>query len=68
VQQLAGHSDIQTTKQYYLSVQAEDVAKAQALQAAVIGGILRADLTDPKLTHSGQIRAFPGRKVWKAVS
>ena len=50
VQQLAGHSDIQTTKQFYLSVQSEDIATAQAQQAALLPPIPRADLTDPKLT------------------
>jgi integrase len=68
VQQLAGHSDIQTTKQFYLSVQSEDVAKAQKIQAALLARIPQADLTDPLLTHSASKRAFSGRKVWKGVS
>ena len=62
VQQLAGHSDIQTTRQYYLSVQPEDIQKAQAVQASVLGEILAGDPTDPKVTHSGQKRVFPGRQ------
>ncbi len=68
VQQLAGHSDIQTTRQFYLSVQSEDVAKAQAVQAALLPPIPTADLTDPELTHSGRKRVFPARKTWKQDS
>ncbi len=68
VQQLARHSDIQTTQRYYLSVQAEDVTKAQALQAALLEPLPDRDLTDPTLTHSGQIRVFPGRRGWQGVS
>ena len=64
VQKLAGHSDIRTTQRYYLSIQAEDVQKAQRVQAKVLGKIPTNDLTDPKLTHSGQKRAFPGRKAF----
>lgn len=52
VQQLAGHGDISTTRQYYLSVQDEDVRKAQEVQNAVLGPVPAEDLTDPKLTHS----------------
>ncbi len=68
VQQLAGHSDIQTTRRYYLSVQSQDVARAQSVQAAVLKRIPKADLTDPKLTHAAQKRAFPGQQARKAVS
>jgi len=64
VQKLAGHSDIRTTQKYYLSIQAEDIRKAQRVQAKVLGKIPTNDLTDPKLTHSGQKRAFPGRKAF----
>ncbi len=63
VQQLAGHSDIRTTQKYYLSVQEEDIKKAQQVQASLLGEIPASDLTDPKVTHSGQIRAFPGGKA-----
>ena len=62
VQKLAGHSDIRTTQKFYLSVQDEDIRKAQNVQAELLGKILENDLTDPKLTHSAQKRAFPGRK------
>ncbi|MFB0555285.1 MAG: tyrosine-type recombinase/integrase [Phycisphaerae bacterium] len=65
VQKLAGHSDIRTTQKYYLSVQDEDIRKAQNVQAELLGKILENDLTDPKLTHSGQKRAFPGRKTFQ---
>ena len=54
VQELAGHSDMRTTKRYYLSVHPDDIAKAQRVQAEVLADILEADLTDPKLTHSAQ--------------
>ena len=64
VQRLAGHSDIRTTQKYYLSVQDEDIQKAQNVQAELLGKILENDLTDPKLTHSPQKRAFPGRKAF----
>ena len=68
VQQLAGHSDIQTTERFYLSVQPTDVAEAQALQAELLECIPKADLTDPKLTHFDRKRAFPGQTAGKAVS
>ena len=38
----------------------EDVTKAQEIQAKLLGKILIGDPTDPKLTHSGKKRAFPG--------
>jgi len=47
VQKLAGHSDIKTTQQYYLSVRECDLHKARQLQS----DLLRTDTTDPKLTH-----------------
>ena len=68
VQQLAGHSDINTTRQFYLSVQPEDMEKAKAVQASVVTGIPNERLTDPKVTHSGQKRAFPGRQGCKRKS
>ena len=36
--------------------------KAQQAQADILGGILGATPTDPKLTHFGRKRAFPGRQ------
>jgi hypothetical protein len=62
---LAGHSDIKTTQQFYLSVQPEDVARAQTVQESLLEGIPLASLTDPKLTHFGQKRRFPSREVWQ---
>jgi len=50
VRKLAGHSDIKTTQQYYLSVQEDDLELARQVQSE----ILKADPTDPKLTHSGK--------------
>jgi integrase len=62
VQQLAGHSDINTTRRFYLSVQPDDLKKAQATQASVLAGIPRCDLTDQEMTNSARKRAFPGRQ------
>jgi len=57
VQKLAGHSDIKTTQEHYLSVQEDDLEKARRVQSE----ILEADPTDPKLTHSGEKRPLPAR-------
>jgi integrase len=65
VQKLAGHSDIRTTQKYYLSVQEEDIQKAQEVQAKLLGNIPEVDLTDPKVTHSVQKRTFPGRMMFQ---
>lgn len=69
VQQLAGHSDIQTTEIYYISVQAEDLAKARRVQSELIGRVLEDIGTDPLLTHFGSKgnrssikRCFPAPK------
>jgi len=56
VRKLAGHSDIKTTQDYYLSVQEDDLEKARRVQSE----ILKADPTDPLLTHFGQKRPFSG--------
>lgn len=63
VQQLAGHSDIRTTQKYYLSVQSEDIKKAQLVQSKLLRKIPASDLTDPLLTHSPQKRAFPAKRT-----
>jgi len=68
VKQLAGHSDIRTTQRYYLSVQPEDVNRAQAIQAAILGRIPDNDLTDPKVTQSRQKRGFPEREGLRSKS
>ena len=62
VQKLAGHSSIQTTQTYYLSIQEEDMQRAQAVQEKLLEKIPASDLTDPLLTHFGQKRVFSGRK------
>jgi len=64
VKQLAGHSDIKTTQQFYLSVQPDDLSKAKAVQGEMLKNIPQANPTDPKLTHLGQKRVFSGRKVF----
>jgi len=67
VQQLAGHSDIKTTQQFYLSVRPEDIAKAQKLQAALLGEIPETRPTDQLLTKSANVRCFPKQKVFLGV-
>ena len=53
VQQLAGHSDIQTTETYYLSVQEDDLAKARRVQGELVGRILKGTGLTHSLTHCG---------------
>lgn len=65
VQQLAGHSDIRTTQKYYLNVQKEDIERAQQVQTDLLSEIPTNDLTDPKVTHSGQKRIFPGKRAFQ---
>lgn len=67
-QEYAGHGDINTTRKYYLSVQADDAAKARAVQARLIDGIEGVDATDPKVTHKPRNRSFPRRKVFNGVA
>jgi len=59
LQRLAGHSSMETTLKYYLSVERSDLEKARQVgDAAILSG----DSTDPKLTHSALNRqngAFP---------
>jgi len=50
VQKLAGHSDIKTTKKYYLAVRQEDMERARILQSKILAN----GLTDPLLTHFSQ--------------
>ena len=54
VQKLAGHSDIRTTRRYYLAVEESDLQEARKVQTK----ILRTNQTDPILTHSGKIEGF----------
>ena len=62
VQQLAGHSDITTTQQFYLSVQPEDLTKARDIQEFLLGKIPASAPTDQEMTNSGKRRCFPGRR------
>ena len=64
--QLAGHSDIKTTQQFYLSVQPDDLSKAKVIQSKMLKKIPKADPTDPLLTHSGKKRVFPGMQGCRA--
>jgi integrase len=66
VQQLAGHSDIKTTQQFYLSVQDDDLIKAKTLQQEIVGDV-PPPATDQKLTKSGRKRQFPGRKRFQSL-
>jgi len=63
VQQLAGHSDIQTTQTYYLSVHEDDLAKARKVQGEVVGELPEARPTDTKLTQRGPNRGFPQKRA-----
>ena len=60
--ELAGHADIRTTEKYYLAVRDEDIARAQQVQAELIGELTRPDLTDAKVTQTVHRRYFPGRR------
>lgn len=66
-QQYAGHSDINTTKEYYLSVQDADAKAARRAQKKLLGELKGGDPSDPKLTPKAQKRTFPGRKQFKAA-
>lgn len=68
VQKLAGHSDIKTTQQFYLSVQPRDVTKAQAVQQSLLGKLPAGEPTDQEMTNSARKRAFSGRRLWKPKS
>jgi len=63
-QEFAGHCDIHTTREYYLSVRADDLAKAKRVQTKLMNGLKDIPPTDPKLTNSAQKRAFPKPKVF----
>jgi integrase len=54
VQQLAGHSKIETTRMYYLAVEESDLERARKVQEK----ILRTDQTDPLLTNSPKNEDF----------
>ena len=54
VQKLAGHSDIKTTRLYYLAVEESDLERARKVQEK----ILRTNQTDPLLTHFAKNEGF----------
>lgn len=59
VQQLAGHNNIRTTQQYYLLVQPQDLEKARAIQASVLGSIPTKDIVNPTVSYSHCKQQFP---------
>ncbi len=63
-QKLAGHGDIKTTQEYYLSVQDDDLRAARRMQQKLVKGLSDVSTTDQKLTNSAQTRAFPKRRVF----
>jgi integrase len=60
-QKLAGQADIQTTRQYYLSVQEDDLRAAGRAQQQTVKGRVHIAATEQKLTNSAQKRCFPKR-------
>jgi integrase len=58
VQKLAGHSDIKTTRMYYLAVEESDLEKARQAQKNILATVL----TDPLLTHFGKNEGFCDEK------
>ena len=59
--ELAGHSDIRTTEEFYLSVRKEDIARAQKVQSDLLGEMKAPKLSDAPLTRGGKKRCFPGK-------
>ncbi len=51
-QELAGHSNIATTRKYYLTVRPEDVERANQLMNRILTACR---VTDTKLTQNGGI-------------
>ena len=63
VQKLAGHSDIKTTQKYYLAVEESDLENARQAQSSIVD-----NLTDPLLTHSGEIQRLLNAENETAVA
>jgi integrase len=61
-QQLAGHADIKTTQEYYLSVQDDDLRAARRAQQKIVQGLAAITPSDQKLTKSGGVRMNLKRK------
>ena len=53
---------IRTTEKVYLAVRDEDIARAQQVQAELLGEVTGPNLTDAKVTQTAQKRHFPGRQ------
>ena len=62
VQELAGHSDIQTTKDYYLSVPREIQARVREIQAKMVGPLSEETGTDPLTDPLPPLR--PPKRPW----
>ncbi|MCJ7777379.1 MAG: hypothetical protein MUP16_03605 [Sedimentisphaerales bacterium] len=54
VQKLAGHSDIKTTRLYYLAVDENNLEKARQAQKKILASVL----TDPLLIHLAENEGF----------
>jgi integrase len=63
-QEYAGHADINTTREFYLSVQRDDQDAVRAAQQKVVSGISQLKLTDPKVTQTAPKRYFPKRRIF----
>ena len=60
VQQMAGHSEMRTTRRYYLLVEAEDLERAGQAQEALLDAVPAEHLAEPELKESARQRVFPG--------
>jgi integrase len=66
-QQYAGHSDINTTKEYYLSVRDADAKTARREHKKLLGELKGGDPTDPKLTPKAQQTRVPRAQAVQAA-
>jgi len=63
VKQLAGHSDIDTTQKFYLSIQPEDIVKAQKVQSDAVANVPKTGPDDSKAREDMK-RLFPGKQAF----